>query len=57
MPKKLLFIGGPIFVLIVLVAITFVFDIFGARSAIFGSDQVSGEMATLNPEAKNEENP
>ena len=55
MPKKLLFIGGPIFVLIVLVAITFVFDIFGARSAIFGSDQVSGEMAALNPEAKNEE--
>ena len=57
MPKKLLFIGGPIFILLVLVAVTFVFDVFGARSAIFGSAQVSGEMATLNPEAKNEEKP
>ena len=52
MPKKLLFIGGPILLVILLVAVTFIFDIFGVKSALFGSGQAGNEVVDLGTVAQ-----
>ena len=52
MPKKLLFIGGPIFLLVLLAAAIFIFNIFGVRSAVFGSDQIDSEFVDLGEVSK-----
>ena len=52
MPKKLLFIGGPILLVILLAAVTFIFDIFGVKSALFGSEQEESEIVDLGAVAQ-----
>ena len=47
MPKKLLFIGGPILLVILLAAVTFIFDIFGVKSGLFGSGQEVSQVVDL----------
>lgn len=52
MPKKLLFIGGPILLVILLVAVTFIFDIFGVKSGLFGSEQDGSQAVDLGTVAQ-----
>lgn len=52
MPKKLLFIGGPILLVILLAAVTFIFDIFGVKSGLFGSGQEVSQVVDLGTVAQ-----